>query len=471
MRQKIPIQFLLLGGEALAFAGSGAIIFILISRLSGPELLGQYSLSLAWILLFQSIGGFGVSEYLMRELGRFEDQALKYFTHGGIIGLGASLTAMAIMAGMVQFFNYDSDLQTALMFGALVLAPMMVSGICRTGFLAKKRSEMALFIALTEMFIILSVNLFLILNGYGIVPLIMAYLAGKTISAVISLFLFHKFVTPLKWNFNPSFCRQLLPSIFTFAVSNILGLISMRINIIMLSWWTSMSTVGFYAAAGKLMEVVYLLLIIFAQLMLPQVSRTFSEKQSFDLRPFQKEFNALFSIAIPIGIGLLVFAEPAIKLVFGEGFQLSTNIFRILIVFFMVESLDAILGLILKAADRQNQDVRIFISNPLINIALNIILIPVLGGIGAALGKLAGGLLSCSLRYHYIYKNLVAYPWIQRIAPPVIAMGLLVALGYLIKGYASTPALAAGYVLFAGCFVVWRLNLPDWIRGLPFSKK
>ena len=60
---------LLLGEMAIVFA-SGVLVYVLISRASGPELLGQYSLVLSWLTLFQAFAGFGVSEWVMREIGR-----------------------------------------------------------------------------------------------------------------------------------------------------------------------------------------------------------------------------------------------------------------------------------------------------------------------------------------------------------------------------------------------------------------
>ena len=69
--RKTGLQLALLGSDAVVFLASGIVLYGVISRVAGSALLGQYTLVLSWMLVFQSIGSFGVPELLMRELGRF----------------------------------------------------------------------------------------------------------------------------------------------------------------------------------------------------------------------------------------------------------------------------------------------------------------------------------------------------------------------------------------------------------------
>jgi len=468
MKSRLPIQFLFLGGEALTLAGSGAVMYLLISRVVGPHLLGQYSLVLAWILLFQALASFGLPEYLMREMGRFENEQNKYFLNGAVLGLITSVLAMGVMAFVIGWLGYEAEVDRALVLGTWALAPMMVSAICRSGYLAGKKSEYALLVAVFETLLILSVNVYLLLHGYGIVPLVLTFVLGKTLSCLLSFFLLRTFVISMKWDFSLSFCKQLLPIVFTFALSNVLGLISMRVNIIMLSWWTSLSAVGLYAAAGKLMEAVYLGFIIFAQLMLPRLARSFTDNRNHDLKPFAGEFKVLFAFAIPLSIGLIIFAEPVIDLLFGNGFQGSVLVFRILMVFLLIESLDGALGLIMKAAGRQSQDVKIYSLNPGLNIILNIFLIPIGQGAGAAGAKMSGGLLSCVLRFFYVSKHIVKFPWLSMIGKPLLVTLVLVVCGAPFTDTASTALLAAGYLVAGGLAFFWLADIPvlGWVRKM-----
>ena len=55
-RRKNGFQLALLVAEALIFFASGIALYVVISRVAGPELLGQYTLVLSWMTVFQAFG-------------------------------------------------------------------------------------------------------------------------------------------------------------------------------------------------------------------------------------------------------------------------------------------------------------------------------------------------------------------------------------------------------------------------------
>jgi O-antigen/teichoic acid export membrane protein len=472
MKKKTPVQFIFLGGEAAVFAFSGAVMFILISRVSGSELLGQYSLVFAWIMVFQAVGNFGIPEFLMREFGRFQQEESKYFSNGLILGLVSSVAAIGLMIGAVYLSGYDSEIKQALTLGTVILVPFMVNMICRGGFIAHKKTDLIFKVALLECTLVLSVNVYLVLNGYGIVPLIQTLVAGKLISSLASLYLFSQYAVPWSWELDIQFCKKLLPSIFIFAVSNVLGLISMRANVIMLSWWGNLSMVGLYAAASKLIEFTFMLPSIFGQYLMPHIARTFKETSNYELKQFENSFYFLFATGIASGLGLILFADKVIYLLFGSTFEASVIVFRILLVLFLVECLDTMLGMVLKAADKQKQDVFLYASHPALNIIMNFILIPSLGGIGAALARLAGALTSCTLRYMYIARHIVRFSWFSLIIKPFFICASLVGCTFLLRGQAPYPVLGIFYLASSTLLLYWthQISAGFWSRILSRDK-
>ena len=447
MSKKNPIQLVLLGAEAATFAFSGAVMFVLISRVAGPELLGQYSLAFAWILIFQSVGNFGIPEFLMREIGRLHEEEGRLVGNGLTLGLLTSLAAIPLMLGAVHLSGYEPELKQALSIGAFVLVPAMATLICRGAFMVHKRTELITMVAVLEAAIVLSLNVYLVVQGHGIAALIRTVLIGKCVSCATSLLLYHRNIAPWKLQFDLRFCRTLLPPICTFAASNVLGLLSTRISIIMLSWWGDLRVVGIYAAANKLVEFTLMLPSIFSQFMLPQVARRFAETSRYDLRPHAESFYLLFAPAIALGLGLIYFADDVILLLFGPSFNDSTVVFRILLIFFLIESLDTVLGMVLKAAGRQKQDVMLYSSNLVLNVIANVLLIPIFGAAGAALARVVGAFASCILRYVYIARQLIRFDWFGLMLRPLVICLLLVAGGFALRDYAHHIVLGTVYVM------------------------
>ena len=231
----------------------------------------------------------------------------------------------------------------------------------------------------------------------------------------------------LRQRFDWAFCKTLLAPILAFGVSNALGMVALRVNTIMISFWATMSDVGHYAAASKILDVALIVPSLCAQLVMPRIAYAFARHKRHELVLFDKAFHAIFAAAVPIGIGILFYADALITMLFGPAFFEAVLPLRILMIYFLIEVADALMGVVLKAGHHQNLDVRLFATNPGLNIALNLVAIPALGGAGAALAKLAGVLASSGHRYFAISRNLVPMHWFKFAARPLI-VSLAVAL-------------------------------------------
>src|SRR5215469_15134714 len=90
-------QLVFILGEAALSLVSGGLLFIIISRVSGPELLGTYALAFAWLMLFQGVSSFGIPEFLMREVGAYGREAAEQVAHAMLLGLGSGFASLCLM--------------------------------------------------------------------------------------------------------------------------------------------------------------------------------------------------------------------------------------------------------------------------------------------------------------------------------------------------------------------------------------
>lgn len=424
-------QLLLVLGEVFLLLVTGGVLFILVSRLAGPELFGEYSLVLAWIFLFQGVAGFGIPEFVMRETGILGASGGRHVYHGLIVGLVTSAIAMGTMLVVSVVVDYPEQVKTALRIGTLALIPMMVNYLCRAGFLARRQMGFVFCVALVESLVIMTFSTWLLMGDAGVIPLVATLCGAKVVSSLLSLFWFHRHALSLRQRFDWTFCRTLLGPILAFGASNALGMVALRANTIMLSFWATMSDVGHYAAASKILDVALILPSLCAQLVLPRVAHAFAQQNSHRLVVFEKAFYAIFAAAVPLGVGVVFYADVIVTALFGPAFDEAVLPLRILMIYFLIEVADVLMGVILKSAHHQNLDVRLFATNPALNIALNLVAIPAVGGVGAALAKLAGVLASSVSRYIAISRNLTAMRWLEFAGRPLIvsvAVGLLLQL-------------------------------------------
>jgi O-antigen/teichoic acid export membrane protein len=229
--------------------------------------------------------------------------------------------------------------------------------------------------------------------------------------------------------------------VLTFGIGNMLGMLSQRIDVIMVSLWADITTVGHYAAATKIMEICLIISRVFAPLLLSRMAHNFSAKGNRDPNCFGAWYEVLFAVVIPPCVGVWVFAGLILETLFGAAFGDAPWILRILMIYVLTETADIMMSVILKAAHRQRQDAFCLAFNLLTNIVLNLALLPVLGPIGAAIGRVAGSGVSATLRHLLIAQVLSPVNWFH---------------------FARKPALIS---LVAGsvCFSLLDVERPAWL--------
>ena len=425
MPQKPWLQLAFVLGEAVLSLVSSGVLFIIISRVSGPELLGTYALAFAWLTLFQGVSSFGIPEFLMREVGGHGRDAAGQVVHAMLLGLGSGFVALCLMLAAVRLLGYSTYIVQVITIASLALIPAFLNTACRSVFLALRKMHLTFLALLAEVTIVMSASLYLLLSGYGAAALMITLVAAKVTSASIALTLLYCRVLPVRPPFNPGFLMRTARTVFTFGIGSMLGMLTMRINTIMVSAWVDIATVGYFAAATKIMEIGLILPNLFAQLLMTRIAYSFNTQGDRDPNRFGAWYQTLFAFVVPACVGGWVFAGPILETLFGTGFGNALWILKILMVYLLIESADAEMSVILMAAHRQREDVRRLAFNPLTNIALNLVLLPALGTIGAAIGRVGGAGASATLRHLLIARELTEVNWFRfALKPALISIGV-----------------------------------------------
>ena len=411
------MQLALLGSDAVVFLASGIVLYGVMSRVAGSALLGQYTLVLSWMFVFQSFGSFGVPELLMRELGRFPQQRGEHLGGGLVVGTIASLVVMPIMVLASRFAGYDTTMEHTLAIAALSLPSAMALNVARSGLIACQRIEFVFATRLFEFLAVLPLNVILLLRGHGIEVMTMVLVAGRAASSVLALHLLHRYAFRVVWWPDRARLKALLAPAVTFAAGNSLGIVGTHLNVIMLSLMAPLATVGHYGAAYKLIESMTLATVLFGQFYWPKIAHSLVTEPARGIEPFRRPFGLLFALTMPAGVGLVLFPEIIVTLLFGQDFVETVWVLRIMGVFYLVCCFDALLSLVLKSASLQRLDLALLAANPLLNVVVNLALIPQLGAVGAAIGQLLGGLCTATLRYAFVTSRIGRPGWMTLAAP------------------------------------------------------
>ena len=137
----------------------------------------------------------------------------------------------------------------------------------------------------------------------------------------------------------------------------------------------------------------------------PKISELFSQENFIELRKIIKTSSKLmFFLTIPVLILILLFSEFILSF-FGEQFVSGVLCLNILIAGQLINVLCGSVGYILNMTEHQNVFKWIIIFSVIINIVLNLVLIPSYGIFGAAFASMISLILWNMLSCIYIYKK------------------------------------------------------------------
>jgi O-antigen/teichoic acid export membrane protein len=173
-----------------------------------------------------------------------------------------------------------------------------------------------------------------------------------------------------------------LPMLMTATMMFLIG----QTGVIMLGMFRSEAEVGYYAIAVKLATLTTFILTAINSMAAPKFSELFHTNQMDDLfHVAKKSAKLIFFITSPILLGFLVFGKPILGLVFGNEFTVAYPALVLLVIGQFINSISGACGTFLNMTGHQKAFRNIVAIAAILNVLLNLWLIPRFGLHGAAI--------------------------------------------------------------------------------------
>ncbi|MCY4732433.1 polysaccharide biosynthesis C-terminal domain-containing protein [Natronomonas gomsonensis] len=205
-------------------------------------------------------------------------------------------------------------------------------------------------------------------------------------------------------------------------ISSIGGYFYSWMDVAIIGFFLSQSSVGIYEVAWRVTAVVMLFSTAISTTIFPQVSQWDSEGAMNRIESMLSEAiaPALF-IAIPAFFGVVLFSEEILGFVFGAEYSAGWLVLVILMGEKVIQSVHTILGRSLQGINRPDLAARAGIIAIIINFFLNIILILEYGIVGAAVATTISFVVNSILHAYYL-SNFVTFQFpFEQIAGCVVA--------------------------------------------------
>ena len=384
------------------------ILLPLAARYLGDEGFGKYSLASTLMFFVMLFSDLGLETLMTREFARKKKIAPKLISFAMGAKIGLLPFAITVMFLYLLFTSHDVETKQVILIFIGVGALGSFSQVMLSVFRGFEKMQYEASSNLFEKALLVVLSLFVFLNGFGVRTFATAFLIAAFIKMLLVVFLISQKFFKFKISFSLPKNVLLLRSSLFFGISVFLAMSYNRIDIIMLSSMKTMQEVAWYSAAYRLLNLTYIISSVLVTSFLPQLSQAVHEKQLLSSL-FFKGVKLIALIAIPMVPFIYLLAREIVLVLFGSEYLGSIIAIRILVFAAFAQMFNSFFVGIFIATKKQNVITFLQIIALIINVGLNLILIPKYTYMGAAFTTIITEFFLLVAISYYTVKNLLIF--------------------------------------------------------------
>ena len=413
-------------GVSLLFSAATSI---LLARFLGRDRMGEYGAVYAYLALYTWIATFGLEPILAREASQRRAEASRIFLAGTVIALCFSVCGIGLALLMAPLFGYGGDLRTLVLFAAVDVLVVPAVSLAAIVFQVDMRQWYAVGIGLLRQAMWLAAIALLASGKASIFWVIFSRSLVGFIAAIITVQVcWRKDLLPGPWSFSWQEARKLVRFGLPVALSTVSVGIYHRVDQVMLHSMAGDRVLGPYVIAVQLIELFSALPVALMSSLFPILSCTASDEPRFT-HYLSTSYRVLLLVVFGACAVMTPIAAPMIQLFYGNAYSATSPLLIVLIwsevpVFFGVVISNAMV-----ARGLQNYLPLSTVVGAVVNILLNLVLIPRYGALGSSWATVVSYCLASMLMF-------LCFPATRRLSwsgfrfvLPLLACALIISTG------------------------------------------
>ncbi|MFC4209976.1 flippase [Pedobacter lithocola] len=382
--------------------GLSLIVSLLIARYLGPILFGDLNFGLSLVAILAAVGALGLDTFIIREIiqePNHRDEIL-----GTSLWLRIATNAILIPVAIgIYLISHNLSPNPGepltLLVGLLAFASFFKSfNVIDAYFQSQVQSKYVVQVQNISLIVISLIKVAIITLKLPLIYIVFAYVLEGLILAVGLIIVYQKRgLNIFDWHFNKQRAKSLLIKSSPLILSAVMVSIYMKIDVVMLKSVGS-KAVGIYSSAQNLSEAWYFIPVAIVTSVFPALLHA----RKTDLERYQKRLGNLYDllvyISLPVALFISFFGSAIIQFIYqgkyeGAGPMLSIHIWSGIFVF-----LGSASSQYLVAEGFTKISFYRTAAGAIINVLLNIWLIPLYGGLGASIATL----IACFISTFYL---------------------------------------------------------------------
>jgi len=397
---------------------------------------GIYFALFNFTFLFQIITDFGIQNFNNRNLSQHRQLLDKYLPNMLMLKAMLAVAYMALVVGTAWLAGYERIYFHLLLMIAINQLLTSLLLYLRTNISGLGMYRLDSLLSVTDRLLLILIVGFLLWtpawhDRFRIEWFVYAQTAALGTTALIAFSIIARKMVAWRWRFQPAFLVLLLKKSWPYALGVLLMSTYNRIDGVMMERMLSdgQTEASIYAAAYRLFEASNMIGFLFASLLLPIFSRMLKHEGGVE-ELVHFSFQMLIAGALILAVSTILHRTNIMDALYVNGSSYSGQILMYLMASFVAVSGTYILGTLLVANDNLRQLNYVFIGGLVINVVLNLLLIPVMKAEGAAIA-------TCCTQFLVLGAEVILCDRLLKIKIPIriiLRLGLFLTF-LLITGY------------------------------------
>jgi O-antigen/teichoic acid export membrane protein len=407
--RRLVLNSTLLGSGRVVTMALGLGTVAVLTRHLGPYGFGEYTTVLTYLWFCSVIADAGLNTLLVREISR--EPARTQVLLRSSLGFKAvwTMATLAVALGVSRLLPYSAAARSGILLAAGGTLCMSLQGVPAAFFQARLRMgalTLGEVLAATVQF---GIVVWLTGRRVGLPTLLLAPAVGSMINLAVVSGLAWRCMAGEEEENNRGSRRQqetadtagrdkgalptgeggvplwltLAREAWPLGLAGMLTSVYARLDLMLLSVMATPTAVGLYGAAYRVIEAVLSLSSILMRTLFPMLAAVSSDRPAL-LRRFQRAAELNWIVLVPLLLIVLFGADEIVVLAGGPGMRASAAPLRVLMLATVATFTDNLFAAVITVLGRQRYFVLTGAGALALNLALNLLLIPRYGTLGAA---------------------------------------------------------------------------------------
>ena len=445
------------------------ILLILAGRYLGNVNYGIFTFSLAFVFTIEIFTDFGLSELTQRSVARDKSLALRYLGNLLTWKIIVSVVVFIVLFLTINLVKSSPEVRfTVYLLGFANILRSFKSTL-RAFFRAFERFDLDCLTMYIERASLLAVGTVVLVLGRGLIFFALVFVIVRVFDLGLTFGILNWKIVKVIPQFNFTFLKNVQLEALPFGLFSVIITLYSYTDTVMLSFIRTDAEVGWYNAAHKIYEGLTIFPFIICVVLYPRLSQLFVVNKKAHSLLSIRAAKYMFIISLPLLICGVILSRNIVNILFGEQFQNSVPALQILLLGVVFVFQIRLFQIVLNSIDKQKVVMYVGLMGLIINIFLNLLLIPRYGFRGAAFTTIISELVVFSIYYFYLSRSYFEISIWKLSLKPLLASFIV---GVLVWKFDTLPLIlllsgALGlYLLLLFCFKVFDNEECNLIYGL-----